>query len=137
MTYKGMPSPITQIAMGVGIAGRIYPLLDATRFAAVGHTMGSPVESTSGMRIYRPPVCGTFNAEATAIRFYRPSVGTHYYFNIDRIGDTLGMECQGDKTYGPIALHPDVEYVSFYCQVGTENVTGGWAVPGVHNSLTF
>jgi len=104
--------------------------------------MGALVECTDGMRVYRPPNCNTFNAEATAILFLRPATATTndqsvYTFCIDRQADTLGMDCRGNIEYGPIPIHPDVEYVSFFSAVGTEQVLGGWVVPGVHNSLNF
>lgn len=142
MTYKKQPGYSQQAAMGAGMAGKLYPLLDATRNLVTLHTMGNPVECTSGMRVYRPPHCGTFNAEATAIHFLRPAVATAaatsvYQFCIDRQGDTMGMGCRGNVAYGPIPVHPDVEYVSFFSYVGTEEIYGAWVVPGVHDSLNF
>jgi hypothetical protein len=74
--------------------------------------------------------------------FLRPAVATGnatsvYYFNVDRQADTLGMQCRGNIEYGPIPIHPDVEYVSFFSYVGTESIHGGWVVPMVHNSMNF
>jgi hypothetical protein len=142
MPYKKQPKYQEQIAMGAGMAGRIYPLICTARAAIATHTMGTPVEGTSGMRIVRPGVHNdTFNAEATAIHFLRPVTTTYgqsvYHFNIDRAADTLGMLCDGNVPYGPIPIHPDVEYVSFFAQSGTGNIAGGWVVPMVHDSLNF
>lgn len=143
MTYKRRPSYIAQIAMGAGMAGRIYPLICTVRMQATGHSTGVPVINTSGMRIVRPGARNdTFNAEAVAVHFLRPAIATgaaesRYYFSVDRQGDTLGMECMGDQQYGPIPIHPDVQYVSFFSVVGTESIAGGWVVSAVHDSLNF
>lgn len=141
MPYSKRPGYQDQQAMAAALSGRIYPLICTVQAAVAAHTMGTPVRNTSGMRIVRPAAQGTFNAEAIAIWFTRPVTTTDaqssFYFSIDRQGDTLGMQCMGGQLYGPIPIHPDVEYVSFFSHETTANIVGGWAVRHVHDSLNF
>ena len=94
-----------------------------------------------------PTVCGspstclvsTFKVRPDMIEFIRPSRATAdeespYWFQINRMASTVSMMCQAAQRYN-VPLHADVNTISFYSHIGTEEIQGGFVVSRLHDSM--